>query len=120
MTSGRGHIITGTGSARLELNKLLFHKLLLVAGFWLLVISALQGQYVAGDYRSKANGNWTTLATWERFNGGTWVQPNAGQGYPGPSLVTQTQLLARQRKRLAWRPAKKKIKRSSLQTQRFH
>ncbi|MBN1599240.1 MAG: DUF2341 domain-containing protein, partial [Bacteroidales bacterium] len=35
-----------------------------------------------GDYRSKASGNWTTLATWERWTGGTWIEPNATQGWP--------------------------------------
>jgi hypothetical protein len=26
-----------------------------------------------GDYRSKQNGNWTSISTWERFNGSTWA-----------------------------------------------
>jgi len=36
-----------------------------------------------GDYRSKASSDWTTLATWERYNGAIWVEPTAGDGYPG-------------------------------------
>ncbi|MDD2994728.1 MAG: hypothetical protein PHP99_00765, partial [Paludibacter sp.] len=37
----------------------------------------------AGDYRSKVTGNWTTLSTWERYNGTGWVTPTTVQGYPG-------------------------------------
>ncbi|CAN5681924.1 hypothetical protein BH11BAC1_BH11BAC1_21530 [soil metagenome] len=29
--------------------------------------------YVDGDYRSKATGNWGTIGTWERFDGTSWV-----------------------------------------------
>ena len=36
----------------------------------------------AGDYRTKASGDWTTLATWERWNGTAWVEPTVGEGYP--------------------------------------
>ena len=36
----------------------------------------------SGDYRSKASGSWTTLATWERWNGTSWAEPTVGQGYP--------------------------------------
>ncbi len=28
---------------------------------------------VAGEYRSKASGNWSTLATWEKYNGSAWL-----------------------------------------------
>ena|GEM_PF-4712472 len=35
-----------------------------------------------GDYRSAASSNWTTLSTWQRFNGTAWVTPTAGQGTP--------------------------------------
>jgi len=59
-------------------------KMLLVA-FGLLLLAgtgnSLYGQ-TTGDYRSRVNGTWTTLATWERYNGATWLQPDAGQGYP--------------------------------------
>jgi hypothetical protein len=45
-----------------------------------------------GDYRSKASAAWTALTTWERWSGAAWIQPTAGQGYPGelatPGLVT--------------------------------
>ncbi len=37
--------------------------------------------YSNGDFRSKASGNWSTLATWEKYNGSTWsaatVAPNS-------------------------------------------
>jgi hypothetical protein len=38
-----------------------------------------------GDYRSTGSGNWTTLASWQYFNGVTWVLPSgiAPQGFPG-------------------------------------
>ena len=47
-----------------------------------MIVNLCKAQNV-GDYRSKADGNWNTLATWERFTAGAWVQPNALQGYPG-------------------------------------
>lgn len=38
-----------------------------------------------GDYRNKngADADWSALSTWERYNGTTWAQPSAAQGYPG-------------------------------------
>ncbi len=38
-----------------------------------------------GDYRSIASGNWTALATWQYYNGTSWVTPTGTnpQGYPG-------------------------------------
>ncbi|MEQ9307741.1 MAG: hypothetical protein RJQ14_27775, partial [Marinoscillum sp.] len=45
-----------------------------------------------GDYRSAVTGNWGTLGTWQRWDGGAWAVPTTGQGYPGqnssPNLVT--------------------------------
>jgi hypothetical protein len=35
-----------------------------------------------GDYRSATSGNWGTLATWERFNGTSWIIPTAAQNTP--------------------------------------
>jgi hypothetical protein len=35
-----------------------------------------------GDYRSKANGDWIALTTWERWDGTTWAEPTIAQGYP--------------------------------------
>ncbi|MCL9807916.1 T9SS sorting signal type C domain-containing protein [Flavobacterium luminosum] len=38
-----------------------------------------------GDYRSVVSGNWTTLGTWQYYNGSAWVTPSGTnpQGYPG-------------------------------------
>ncbi len=36
-----------------------------------------------GDYRSATTGNWATLATWQRYNGTSWLTPTSPQGYPG-------------------------------------
>ncbi len=45
-----------------------------------------------GDYRSSATGAWSTLGTWQRWDGAAWVAPTIGEGYPGefsiPTLVT--------------------------------
>jgi hypothetical protein len=57
-------------------------KVLLVAGCLLLVSGQIIFAQTNGDYRSKAAGSWTTLATWEIFNG-FWAQPTVIQGYPG-------------------------------------
>ena len=48
---------------------------------------------VAGDYRSAvAAGNWSSLSSWQRFNGTSWVTPTSTQGYPfqnaSPATVT--------------------------------
>src|SRR5690348_14495010 len=41
-----------------------------------------------GDYRSAGTPvNWGALASWQRWNGGAWVTPTAGEGYPG-QIVT--------------------------------
>ncbi|MBU3822834.1 hypothetical protein KO566_12245, partial [Flavobacteriaceae bacterium XHP0103] len=36
-----------------------------------------------GDFRSVGNGNWTSLSTWEYFDGSNWITPTAAIGYPG-------------------------------------
>ncbi|MGE0770213.1 MAG: hypothetical protein AB7K37_00765 [Cyclobacteriaceae bacterium] len=63
----------------------------------LMVLGSTQsfGQAV-GDYRTAIGffgaENWSSLAAWERWNGGAWVQPTGLQGYPGqfasPGTVT--------------------------------
>ena len=40
--------------------------------FLLFITLSVQSQ-TTGDYRSAATGNWSTVATWERFNGTSWV-----------------------------------------------
>jgi hypothetical protein len=45
-----------------------------------------------GDYRSVGSGNWTTLSSWQYFNGTTWVTPTgtSPQGYPAQYAGTGT------------------------------
>lgn len=51
--------------------------------------SSLPGQaQTAGDYRSATTGQWTTLATWQRYSGTAWATPTAAQGYPGQYVGT--------------------------------
>ncbi|MGA1978710.1 MAG: DUF2341 domain-containing protein, partial [Bacteroidales bacterium] len=92
--------------AALSLRKIVFNKAIISLSFsWLSFIRKLGitcvvlfsisthswGQ-TTGDYRSNASGNWSALATWQRYNGAAWVAPTAAQGYPGqnasPSVVT--------------------------------
>lgn len=50
--------------------------------------SATSGKYIVisnGDFRSTAAGNWTSLATWQTFNGTTWV---AAATYPGQDAAS--------------------------------
>lgn len=35
-----------------------------------------------GDYRSAGTGTWSTLGTWQRWNGSAWATPTGGQGVP--------------------------------------
>src|SRR6478609_9354579 len=63
---------------------------------FILVLSHSTNAQAVGDYRSVADGNWTTLATWQRLNAlpsstpANWATPTAGQGYPGQSTVPAT------------------------------
>lgn len=64
-----------------KLSKLLFFCVILVGS----VTIDLQAQ-VTGDYRSNAASfNWSTTASWQRWDGSTWVS-NPPQGYPGEML----------------------------------
>ena len=45
----------------------------------------------AGDYISVANGNWSNIATWERYNGTTYV---AATDYPGQNTGTGEVIIA--------------------------
>jgi hypothetical protein len=38
---------------------------------------------VAGDFRSRANTNWNTTTTWERYNGSAWEASGVGANNPG-------------------------------------
>ncbi|MBP1663410.1 MAG: hypothetical protein H6Q19_550 [Bacteroidetes bacterium] len=55
--------------------------ILIVLSF--LCVSGIQAQNV-GDYRSNTSlGNWTSLNSWQRYDGTNWVTPTLAQGYPG-------------------------------------
>ena len=56
----------------------------LLGGLLLFVLfsSGAAGQNV-GDYRTIQDGNWSTLTTWERYDGATWQTPTSTEGYPG-------------------------------------
>lgn len=41
-----------------------------------------------GAYRSAQTGTWSTLSTWQRWNGTAWVTPTAGQGVPNSGSGT--------------------------------
>lgn len=61
-------------------------KILLFLIAFVAISFAAFSQPAVGDYRSAANGNWTTLATWERCSSVSpevWATPTAGEGYPG-------------------------------------
>ena len=67
--------LTNNRSIVSDSSRKLLMFLILLFGF----ISLTFGQ-VLNDYRSIATGNWTTLTTWQRFNGTSWV---AATNYPG-------------------------------------
>ncbi|MCG8579561.1 MAG: hypothetical protein MI866_06580, partial [Bacteroidales bacterium] len=50
--------------------------------FFLLLTSNVFSQNV-GDYQSAADGNWSSLSTWVRWDGDSWEEPTVGEGYPG-------------------------------------
>lgn len=57
------------------------------------IVILLAGTFVSqaqttGDYRSVNTGNWTTLSTWQRYDGISWLTPTSGQGYPGQNAGT--------------------------------
>ncbi|MEO5570174.1 MAG: hypothetical protein ABIT08_05690, partial [Bacteroidia bacterium] len=61
------------------------HRLLLTAGFGMIILTASLIAYfnigtsttalavVNGDYRSFTSGNWNNIATWEKYNGVSWI-----------------------------------------------
>ncbi|MFC2111499.1 hypothetical protein ACFLQ5_03510, partial [Bacteroidota bacterium] len=62
-----------------------FFPLLLSFIFIMLIGLQVKGQS-SGDYRSASTGNWTALATWQRYNGTTWSTPTT---YPGQNTGTK-------------------------------
>lgn len=68
----------------------LFVKVTMAAFLILILSTALKAQ-TSGDYRSVATGNWTSLSTWEYYNGTTWV---AATSYPGQNANVSTVSIA--------------------------
>lgn len=60
-------------------------KKILSFSLGLVLISNYLSAQVAGDYLAVANGNWTTIATWQRHNGTSYV---AATDYPGQNPGT--------------------------------
>jgi hypothetical protein len=51
------------------INKILFFG---VTTFLLMAVLQIHAQTI-GDYRSKISGNWNVAATWETWNGTSWI-----------------------------------------------
>lgn len=60
-------------------------KKILSFSLGLILIGNYLSAQVAGDYLAVANGNWTTIATWQRYNGTSYV---AATDYPGQNTGT--------------------------------
>ncbi|MES2575472.1 MAG: T9SS sorting signal type C domain-containing protein [Bacteroidota bacterium] len=74
------------------LKKILFTGFLVISLFFSNVVFAQS----VGDYRSNVtSGSWTTLSSWQYYNGTAWVTPSgtSPQGYPGQYLGTGTVLI---------------------------
>ncbi len=58
----------------------------------LMLVSFLSFEIFAqttGDYRSNAAAfNWSTDASWQRWDGASWVVPTVAQGYPGETALS--------------------------------
>lgn len=56
-----------------------FIKPLIISFFYCCAINFVNAQQV-GDFRSISSGNWTTVSTWQTYNGTAWA---AAIYYPG-------------------------------------
>jgi hypothetical protein len=73
--------------------KIFLPKSTIFAVLFLLFAQAVAYSQTLGDYRSNStNGNWTTLSSWQYYNGTSWVTPSgtSPQGYPGQFAGTGT------------------------------
>lgn len=56
------------------------------------ILSCTPNTILTGDYQSTGSGNWTNIATWQMYNGSSWVAatdyPNYSAGNPTPRNVT--------------------------------
>lgn len=75
------------------MKQIILKKALLI--LFTLLCTEIAVSQVTGDYRSVATGNWTTLSTWQYYNGTSWVTPSGTtpQGYPGQFSGTQNVLI---------------------------
>lgn len=61
---------------------------LMILVFALFVVFGSVFAQNTGDYRSVSSGNYSSLSTWQRWNGTTWLTPSLDQGYPGEKVGT--------------------------------
>ncbi|RKS99570.1 T9SS sorting signal type C domain-containing protein [Flavobacterium sp. 123] len=76
--------------------KIFLPKSTIFAVLFLLFAQAVAYSQTLGDYRSNStNGNWTTLSSWQYYNGTSWVTPSgtSPQGYPGQFTGTSSVLI---------------------------
>lgn len=72
-----------------HLTKTQFKKIISI--FFIAIICINTNSYAAtGDYQSAGSGNWSSLSTWQVYNGSAWVTPTAAQGCPGYITATTT------------------------------
>jgi hypothetical protein len=50
---------------------------------FLVLVQAVVFSQTVGDYQTAGSGPWTTLGSWLRWNGSSWLAPTTGQGYAG-------------------------------------
>ena len=55
--------------------------------FFVLLYTTITAQTL-GDFRSFQDGNWNDPASWEYFDGSSWVSPPTNTNYPGDGIVT--------------------------------
>lgn len=83
------HFVNGSVLPKFTTMKSIFTRcarFFFLLGFVLLASLFVSAADVAGDYRCITTGsnlNWSTLSTWQRYNGSTWATPTAAEGYPG-------------------------------------
>ena len=61
-------------------------KLLLVTGYWMLIINASFGQIV-GDFRTNGNVTFAAAANWQRYDGSAWGAAGAAPVI-GDNIIT--------------------------------
>lgn len=74
------------------MKSLLFKKINFSLLIIIFLITFKLNSQIVGDYRSVNSGNWTSLSTWQYYNGIAWVTPSGSnsQGYPSQYIGTKT------------------------------